>query len=613
MRFAMTSTFLSLSSIMLVSMTPLDAQDRIYVDQYRPLRSELMIADSDGSNPRKLVPGGEIDYNPSFSLDGQWVVFTSDRSGSADIFRTRVDGTGVERLTSSPAYDDQAALSPDNRSLAFVSSRKDGSTDIYIMDLENRQVRNLTSSPGGDFRPSWSPDGQTIAFSSDRGTGFPHQDYPEPAGRWEHVQAANVYLIESDGTGLRQLTTDPNMMVGSPKWSADGKRLVFYEMPVLDTFQAHYAGSASSIVSIDLETGDRTVHAAGPGLKVLPHFIAPQHIAYYSRTRDSGTLNFTNAKASEPRDLSNPSWSFDGTKVVYQAGQLETMHHYSNTPAGELLGIVDDSGFELKYASGWPALSPDGRTLAVSERTPSADRMALVMWDTDGTNPRRVYTDDVTVMGLEWSRDGEWLTFGAGGFFQQRTSAPAQIMIMRSDGSDARAVTTESGNAGFPSWSPDGTQIVYRYWTNNELSEGLRIVDVATGESRVLTREYDTLPQWSPKGDQIMFTRYAPDERYPYDEFDIWSIRPDGTGLKRLTDAEGNDAHSSWSPDGEYILWSSSRFGYKDESPLTINQPQPYAELFIMNADGSNQRPLTDNQYEEGTPAFLPEALLMRK
>ncbi|MFP6839484.1 MAG: hypothetical protein VB962_07870, partial [Pseudohongiellaceae bacterium] len=62
-----------------------------------------------------------------------------------------------------------------------------------------------------------------------------------------------------------------------------------------------------------------------------------------------------------------------------------------------------------------------------------------------------------------------------------------------------------------------------------------------------------------------------------------------------------------------YILWSSSRFGYKDESPLTINQPQPYAELFIMNADGSNQRPLTDNQYEEGTPAFLPEALLMRK
>ena len=80
-----------------------DAQDRIYVDQYMPLRSELMIADADGSNPRKLVPGTEIDYNASFSHDGRWVVFTSERSGSADIFRARVDGTAVERLTDSPS------------------------------------------------------------------------------------------------------------------------------------------------------------------------------------------------------------------------------------------------------------------------------------------------------------------------------------------------------------------------------------------------------------------------------------------------------------------------------------------------------------------------------
>ena len=238
------------------------------------------------------------------------------------------------------------------------------------------------------------------------------------------------------------------------------------------------------------------------------------------------------------------------------------------------------------------------------------DRMALVMWDIDGTNPRRVYQDDVTVMGLEWSRDGRWLTFGAGGFFLDRSRQPADIMIMKADGSDVRAVTSGPGNAGFPSWSPDGTEIVYRYWTANERGEGLRIVDVATGKSRVLTAEYDTLPFWSPTGDVIMFTRYVPDDRFPYDEFDIYTIRPDGTALNRLTDAEGNDAHSLWSPDGTQILWSSSRFGYKDESPLVINQPQPYAELFIMNADGSHQRPLTDNQYEEGTPAWLPVELV---
>ena len=612
MRARMPRTFILPITIVLSFGALVDAQDRIYVDQYMPLRSELMIADADGSNPHKLVPGSEIDYNAAFSFDGQWVIFTSERSGSADIFRARVDGTAVERFTDSPAFDDQAALSPDNRSLAFVSTRGNGSTDIYIMDLESREVRNLTNAPGGDFRPSWSPDGEMIAFSSDRGTGFPHQGYPGPAGRQEHVQAASVYLIKPDGTGLRKLTTEAEMSAGSPKWSSDGSEIVFYEMPVRDTFAAHSGRGASSIVSVDVATGKRTVHASGPGLKVSPQFIASDRIGYMVKTRSTGTLTFTSGEASSPQDLANPSWSQDGTRVVYHAGQMGTMHHYSNPQGKKVLGAVPDSGFELVHASGWPAVSPDGRTLVVSERAPGSDRMALVMWDADGTNPRRVYRDDGAIMGLEWSRDGNWLTFGAGAFFTaRRISQPAEIMVMSADGTEVRAMTKGPGNAGFPSWSPDGTEIVYRYWTGNE--HGLRIVDVTTGESRVLTTELDNLPAWSPKGDVIVFTRYAPDERFPYDEFNIYTIRPDGTDLKRLTDTEGNDAHSHWSPDGNYLLWSSSRFGYKDESPLVINQPQPYAELFIMNADGSNQRPLTDNQYEEGTPAWLPEEFLKQE
>ena len=174
------------------------------------------------------------------------------------------------------------------------------------------------------------------------------------------------------------------------------------------------------------------------------------------------------------------------------------MHHYSRSPGAYVPGI--DRRFELVHASGFPTISPDGRFLAVSERAPSNDRMALVIWDTDGTNPRRVYRDEGNVMGLDWSRDGQWLAFGAGAFLARRTSDPARIMIMRSDGSDAHAVTKEPGNAGFPSWSPDATQLVYRFWTDNEVGAGLRIVDVATGKSRVLTTEYDTLPAWSPKG-----------------------------------------------------------------------------------------------------------------
>lgn len=581
--------------------------DTVFVDQYMPLRSELMIADADGSNPRKLLPGIEIDYNASFSFDDEWVVFTSDRAGSADIFRVRTDGTRLERLTDSPAFDDQAELSPDGRLLAFVSTRGDGSTDIYIKDLQSGKVSNITNAPGGDFRPSWAPDGQTIAFSSDRGTGFPHQGYPGPAGKWEHVHATSIYLVRPDGSGLRRLTEDQEMASGSPKWSADGRKVIFYEAPIRQTAQSG-RGTVSNIVSIDLATGTRTVHVAGPGLNITPQFLAADRIGYLTKRQRSSNLAFTDMKAkpSPDQDIMTPAWSHDGRRLVYHAGQFETMHHYSNPPGTKLLAVVKDPELELVHASGFPAVSPDGRLLALTERGPTRgdDRMAVVVWDVDGTNPRRLYVDDVTVMGLEFSRDGQWLAFGAGYFLGSRVDGPARIMIMRPDGSDVRALTRGPGNAGFPSWSPDGRSIVYRYWTDK--AGGLRIVDVASGESRVLSTGWDTLPVWSPDGEVIMFTRSARDDRFDYDEFDIYTMRPDGTDIKRLTDSEGNDAHSHWSPDGERILWSSSRLGFKEEGLLSIDQSQAYAELFIMNADGSNQRPLTDNQYEEGTPAWVP-------
>ena len=167
------------------------AQERIFVDQWSPTESLLILANADGSNPRKLVAGSERDYNASFSFDGAWVVFTSERHGSADIFRVRTDGTGLERLTDDPAFDDQAALSPDGRTLAFVSTRTMGSTDIHLLELDTGAIRNVTATPGGDYRPSWSPDGSMLAFSSDRG-----KPPRMAAGRWEHVHEASVYVIE---------------------------------------------------------------------------------------------------------------------------------------------------------------------------------------------------------------------------------------------------------------------------------------------------------------------------------------------------------------------------------------------------------------------------------
>ena len=89
-------------------------------------------------------------------------------------------------------------------------------------------------------------------------------------------------------------------------------------------------------------------------------------------------------------------------------------------------------------------------------------------------------------------------------------------------------------------------------------------------------------------------------------DYEIYTIRPDGSDLRRLTHTPGNDAHNAWSPDGEWIAFTSARGGFKDESPLHPYNPQSYGDLYVMRADGSDVRKLTDDQFEDGAPGWLP-------
>ena len=115
----------------------------------------------------------------------------------------------------------------------------------------------------------------------------------------------------------------------------------------------------------------------------------------------------------------------------------------------------------------------------------------------------------------------------------------------------------------------------------------------------MLNASYDNFPLWSPRGDLIMFSRLSEGN------YRIYTIRPDGTGIKRLTDTRGNDAHQGWSPDGEYIVFASTRLGFKDEVIYT-DAPQPNGEIFVMRYDGTRVTQLTDNQWEDGAPAWQP-------
>jgi Tol biopolymer transport system component len=214
------------------------------------------------------------------------------------------------------------------------------------------------------------------------------------------------------------------------------------------------------------------------------------------------------------------------------------------------------------------------------------------------------------VLGPQWSPRGDTIIFGIGifnaffngfhGLFlkpEDRAEGGAQIAMIDADGSGFRELTTGPNNNGFPSMAPDGRQFVYRSFGPD--GDGLRIMNVETKTSTMLSNGYDNFPLWSPRGDLIMFSRLAEGN------YEIYSIKPDGASVKRLTNARGNDAHMAWSPDGEFIVFASTRMGFKDEMTYT-DAPQPYGEIFVMRYDGTNVQQLTDNQWEDGTPAWQP-------
>uniref|UniRef100_B3EKU3 WD40 domain protein beta Propeller n=1 Tax=Chlorobium phaeobacteroides (strain BS1) TaxID=331678 RepID=B3EKU3_CHLPB len=148
-----------------------------------------------------------------------------------------------------------------------------------------------------------------------------------------------------------------------------------------------------------------------------------------------------------------------------------------------------------------------------------------------------------------------------------------EIYLVRKNGSIVRRLTRDRGIDLSPSFSPDG-----RYMAFVSSRHGLPqvfIMDLNSGSTKRLTfkGKYNTQPAWSPVNDKIAFTTMQKNG-----EIDIFTVNADGTGLKQLTYRARQNEAPSWSPDGTMIVFSSSRGGA--------------SKLYVMNADGRNQRSL---------------------
>lgn len=585
------------------------------MNRIAPSVSELYIANADGSNERKLLADTRFEYNGVFAPGGGFL-FTSERNGDgqSDIFRASADGKLVQPLVTGAPMDDAGVLSPDGRTLAFVSTRNGYRANIWLMDVKTGRTRQLTGigsvkgaegKPDCYFRPAWSPDGKWIAFSSDRNTAWTGHDNGHG---WEHTQELSIYVIGVDGRGFRRVATKPGYCLGSPKWSPDGRRIVFYEMTVEATWGArrpNYVGKTpSKIVSVDVSTGDRVEHQADNELKLQPQFLSNSEIGYLVKYGPNEGLAYTSDRpAVKQAFIRSPHWSDDGRQVIYEKVAFRPAR-----PVWKPL-YSWDKDWEYRETDVFPLMSKQGWIVYTDKQTGNS---SILVMRPDGSGKRKVF--DAADRGLDpklvqqglagafqpaWSPDGEWITFGLGAWFFLRDKANAAVWRVRADGTGAEQLTDGKQHCGFPSYSGDGKEIVYRLWSDDE--KGLRILNLETRQTRVLTQGYDNLPGWSPDGKSIVFTR----KRTEDGNFDIYTISPDGSNLFRATTHESSDGHAVWTADNR-IMWSGSQHGFRDEAALYDQTFQQYGQIYIMNRDGSGKRIVTDSKWEDSMPLYLP-------
>ena len=192
---------------------------------------QIFTARPDGSDLRVLAPApGTYTAEATISRDG-WIVFTSTRDGDLDMYKMRLDGSGLTRLTSEPGYDGGAFFSADGKRIVYRASRpapgketddyrallarklvRPGKLEIMTMDADGTNVRQVTKLGAGSFAPFFFPDGKRIIFSSNAG---------DPKAR-----NFDLFLVNDDGTGLERVTTYEGFD-GFPMFSPDGRKLVF--------------------------------------------------------------------------------------------------------------------------------------------------------------------------------------------------------------------------------------------------------------------------------------------------------------------------------------------------------------------------------------------------
>jgi Tol biopolymer transport system component/imidazolonepropionase-like amidohydrolase len=504
--------------------------------------------------------------NVDLSPDGKTIAF--DLLG--DIYTMPSAGGEATALTHDVAWQMQPRFSPDGKRLAFTSDQG-GGDNVWVMDADGKNQKQVSNE---SFRllndPCWSPDGEYIAahkhFSSHRSLG---------AGEiW-------MYHVKAGGDGL-QLTTRRNEQkdLGEPAFSPDGRYVYFsHDATPGDSFEYNKDSNTQvyAIDRLDRTTGERISFVTGPGGACRP---TPSHdgkkLAFVRRVRFQTTL-FVMDIASGRADVVYPELERDMQETWAIHGVYPRM---AWTP--------DDSAIVL-YAHGRIRRVDVGAKLAtpIPFHVKTTRKMQDAVRFKVAVAPE---TFDVKALrDVRVSPHGDEVAYQALG----------HIWIAPLPEGIAHRLTHDETHFEFmPSYTRDGSAIVYVAWSDEDLAS-VRVTNVATGETRSLTREMGHYfePVVSPDGKTVVYRKAAGGYlvsplwsrdpgiyKVPFTGGDPVLVTKDGSNPQFGADSERVFLYSETSEKetDKHILSSIGLDGREPRTHLTSEN----ATQFVLSPDG---------------------------
>ncbi|MEO8379024.1 MAG: PDZ domain-containing protein [Acidobacteriota bacterium] len=488
---------------------------------------------------------------PLFAIDVTDTRMLSDPSLSADriafayandLWTARVDGSGVQRLTSHPGVESAPRFSPDGSLVAFTG-RYEGNTDVYVVASGGGEPRRLTWHPGADVVLGFTPDGKSILFASQR--------------ELHTNRFQQLFTVPIGGGAVSKL---PVPSASKASFSPDGKTLAY--VPLREAFLGwkHYrGGTASRILLLDLATLDveQVPQPAARSNDTDPLWAGN---ALYFRSDRNGEFNLYRfdrtskevAQITSFRDFPVLSAGAGNNRIVFeQAGWLHLLDPATKNVTRLKVGVATD------LAETRPRFAKGAKYIRGASLSPTGSRAAFELRGEIVTVPAEKGDDrNLTQSPGANDRSPAWSPDGKSVAWFSDESGEYELRIAPQDGRGAVRKIKLSG-AGFyetPDWSPDGKSIAY---TDN--SHSIWVLDVPSGASTKISSNavYRPAPildhSWSPDSKWLAYTRTGATQMQ---SIQLWSAAEKKS--YPLTDGLSDAREPVFDPNGKYLYFVAS-------------------------------------------------------